>query len=106
MKENDKSTWPFPPAEAATRAEPNKEAAASPTAPPAAATAPPPAAPPPAAAPSLRHRVQMARIERRWSVTELATRAHCDAETLAAFECGDEVLSAELQQRVRAALGL
>ena len=54
----------------------------------------------------LRYRVQMARVERRWSVVDLATRVQCDAETLAAFERGDEVLSGELQQRLRTELEL
>lgn len=54
----------------------------------------------------LRYRVQMARVERRWSVADLATRVKCHTETLAAFERGDEVLHQDLQHRVRTCLEL
>lgn len=56
--------------------------------------------------PELRQRVQMARVTRRWAIADLAAHAQCDAETLAAFERGDEVLHADLQRRVRQALEL
>ena len=65
---------------------------------------PPPDRAPPTA--ELRYRVQMARVERRWSVADLAARVKCDVETLAAFERGDEVLHGELQQRLRVVLAL
>jgi ribosome-binding protein aMBF1 (putative translation factor) len=71
--------------------------------------APPSSAPTSAAAaaePPLRQRVQTARIERRWTVAELAQRVRVDEETLAAFERGDEVLASELQRRLRQALDL
>lgn len=69
-------------------------------------TAAPPAARAVERAPELRQRVQMARVARRWAVADLAAHAQCDAETLAAFERGDEVLHADLQRRVRQALEL
>lgn len=53
-----------------------------------------------------RQRVQQARIEQRLSVADLAAQSRCDIETLAAFERGDEVLSPEVQKRLRALLGL
>ena len=52
----------------------------------------------------LRHRSQRARVEKRLSVDDLAVLVRCDSETLAAFERGDEVLSAEHQQRLRKVL--
>lgn len=54
----------------------------------------------------LRLRVQTARIERRWSIADLAAQVQCDPSTLAAFERGDEVLTFELQQRLRRILPL
>ena len=54
----------------------------------------------------LRHRVQMARVEKGLSIEELSKRVVCEAETLAAFERGDEVLSSDLQQSLRNVLSL
>lgn len=53
-----------------------------------------------------RQQVQTARVERRWSVSDLAVQVQCDAETLAAFERGDEILAPDVQRRIRRALGL
>lgn len=47
-----------------------------------------------------RHRIQKLRIEKRLSVGQLAAAVDCDAETLAAFERGDEVLGAPLMRRL------
>lgn len=52
----------------------------------------------------LRHRVQMARVERSMSIQELSARIQCEPQTLAAFERGDEVLSEDLQRAVCKAL--
>ena len=55
----------------------------------------------------LRFRIQRARIERRWSIAELATHiSHCDVVTLAAFERGEEVLTVEMQKQLRKTLGV
>ena len=78
----------------------------TPKGPAAAATAAAPAVAPPRPTAELRFRVQMARVERRWSVADVAERVQCDMETLAAFERGDDVLNAALQQRLRSALDL
>ena len=53
-----------------------------------------------------RQRIQIARIERRWSIADLASRVQCDVATLAAVERGEEVLDADARQRLIAALGL
>lgn len=50
---------------------------------------------------AVRERVQIARIEQRMTVNELANRVKCDTDTIVAFECGDEILSEELQRRIR-----
>ena len=55
---------------------------------------------------ALREQVQIARIDRRLSIVELAASVQCDAEQLAAFERGDEVLHADVQRRLRRALGV
>ena len=55
---------------------------------------------------SMRERMQIARIDRRLSIHELACRVKCDAATLAAFERGDEVIDDDLQRRIRTALAL
>ena len=53
---------------------------------------------------TLRERVQIARIEQRMTVNDLAARSGCDVDTIVAFECGDEILSADLQRRIRTVL--
>ena len=53
-----------------------------------------------------RHTVQKARIDRRWSVADLAARIQCDTETLAAFERGTHLLDEGVQRRLRAELRL
>lgn len=53
-----------------------------------------------------RHVVQKARIGRRWSVSDLAARIECDAETLAAFERGTHLLEEGVQRRLRSELKL
>lgn len=53
----------------------------------------------------LRQRLQRARIQRQWSVADLATHVpHCDAATLAAFERGDDTMSSEMQRTLRRVL--
>ena len=56
--------------------------------------------------PRLRERMQIARIEQRLTVLELAQRVHCDVETLAAFERGEEILDDTTQRRLRRELKL
>lgn len=56
--------------------------------------------------PDLRHKAQMARVERGLSIQDLSTKVGCSPETLAAFERGDEVLSSDLQQALDNALSL
>lgn len=56
--------------------------------------------------PTLRERMQIARIERRMTVDDLAQALRCDAETLAGFERGDEVLPEALQRSIRRHLNL
>lgn len=61
-----------------------------------------------AVAPSrdLRERVQIARIQKRLTVHELAERVRCDVETFASFERGEGVVSNEVQQRLISELGI
>lgn len=54
----------------------------------------------------LRERMQVARIDRRLSIEELSHAIECDAETLAAFERGEEVLSDSHQRAIRRLLNL
>lgn len=54
----------------------------------------------------VRARVQMARIDRRWSIDELAARAQCPVDVLAAFERGDEVVSDDTLRRIKTTLRL
>ena len=51
-------------------------------------------------------RVQVARVDRQWSIAELGARVQCDVETLAAFERGDALLDEPARRRVAAALEL
>lgn len=44
----------------------------------------------------LRHRLQKMRIEKRWSINNLAEAVACDVESIAAYERGDELLSADV----------
>ena len=53
-----------------------------------------------ASAESMRQKVQRARIERRMSIASLASEVMCTAETLAAFERGDGVLSSDVRARI------
>ena len=55
---------------------------------------------------SWRHRVQIARVDRQWSIAELAAHVQCDVETLASFECGDALLDEPVRRRLAAALAL
>lgn len=55
---------------------------------------------------NFRFRMQTARISRRLTIAELSTMVKCDAETLAGFERGDEVVSGEVQTRLRKVLQL
>ena len=54
----------------------------------------------------LRERMPDARICRRLSIEELSHASECDAETLAAFERGEEVLSDSHQRAIRRLLNL
>lgn len=54
----------------------------------------------------LRERMQIARIQNRLTVHELAQRVRCDVETLAAFERGEGVVSDEVQARLVSELRL
>ena len=55
---------------------------------------------------SLRERMQIARIERRMTINDLAQILRCDADTLGDFERGDEVLTEALQRTIRRVLNL
>jgi len=56
---------------------------------------------------TLRQRVQVARIARKWSVAEVAARVpHCTAVQLAAYEGGREVLPAALEAALKRELEL
>jgi len=54
----------------------------------------------------IRERMQIARIQNRLTVHELATRIRCDVETLASFERGDDVISDEVHRRMCKELNL
>ena len=54
----------------------------------------------------LRERVQIARIDRRLSIIELASLVQCDADQLAAFERGDGIMDTSTQARLRRTLGV
>jgi ribosome-binding protein aMBF1 (putative translation factor) len=71
----------------------------------AAASAAPPATVAQATA-SWRHRAQIARVDRQWSIAELAAHVRCDVETLAAFERGDALLDEPVRRRLADALGI
>jgi DNA-binding XRE family transcriptional regulator len=47
-----------------------------------------------------RHRLQQLRIANRISIASLAEAVGCDAETLAAYERGDELLNNDTLRRV------
>lgn len=51
-----------------------------------------------------RYDLQRARIDRRWSVTELAERSGCDPASVAAYERGDGVITDDVHRRLRAAM--
>ena len=48
----------------------------------------------------LRERMQIARIQNRLTVHELAQRVCCDVETLAAFERGEGLVADDVQRRI------
>lgn len=48
----------------------------------------------------LRERMQIARIQNRMTVHDLAQRVQCDVEMLARFERGDGLLPDEVQRRI------
>lgn len=54
----------------------------------------------------LREQVQTARIQRRWSIGDLAHQVGCPQETLVHFERGDSLLDNEVQVRVCKLLGI
>lgn len=54
----------------------------------------------------LRERMQIARIQNRLTVHELASRVRCDVETLAAFERGEGLVVGDVQRRIVAELRL
>lgn len=53
-----------------------------------------------------RLRLQIARIERRWSIADLAQRVRCATEVLASYERGEDVVSADLRRRLVVELDL
>lgn len=53
---------------------------------------------------NVRERLQRTRIEKRLSISALAAQSRCDVELLAAFERGEDLLSADVLRRVEAAL--
>ena len=53
---------------------------------------------------STRHTIQKLRIQKRMSIAELAEAVHCDVETLAAYERGDEVLDAAIVKTIERTL--
>ena len=55
---------------------------------------------------ALRERMQISRIERRMTIDELARALRCDAEVLAGFERGEEVITESLQTTIRRVLNL
>lgn len=63
-------------------------------------------APAPVAQQQWRSRMQLARIERCWSIAMLASKVQVDADTLAAYETGDEVIHPDVQRRIAAVLNL
>lgn len=52
----------------------------------------------------LRERMQIARIQKRLTIHELAQKVECDVEMLASFERGDGIVTDEIQGRIRSAL--
>lgn len=52
----------------------------------------------------MRERVQIARIEQRMTVNDVADRVNCDVDTIVAFESGFEILSNDLQKKIRSVL--
>ena len=52
----------------------------------------------------LRERMQIARIQSRLTVHELAQRVRCDVDTLAAFERGEGLVADDVQRRIVAEL--
>lgn len=54
----------------------------------------------------LRERMQIARIQNRLTVHELAQRVRCDVETLAAFERGEGLVADDVQRRIVSELRL
>ena len=48
----------------------------------------------------LRERMQIARIQHRLTIHELANRVRCDVETLASFERGDGLVPDEVQKQI------
>lgn len=52
----------------------------------------------------MRERVQIARIEQRMTVNDLANRVSCEVDTIVAFESGYEILSSDLQKKIRSVL--
>ena len=54
----------------------------------------------------MRYKVQVARIDMRMSVVQLAAAAKCDADTLAGYERGDEVLNSDILARIQRVLRL
>lgn len=53
---------------------------------------------------AMRERVQIARIDQRMTVSDLADQVGCDVDTIVAFEGGDEILSNDLQKKIRSVL--
>lgn len=53
---------------------------------------------------TFRYKVQMARVDKGWSIQKTAEMAKCDAAALAAYERGDTVLSTDLHRTLKQVL--
>lgn len=53
-----------------------------------------------------RHRVQTARVQRRWSIADLASKVGCPVDRLVEFERGEDVLDEVTKDKVRNALNV
>ena len=51
-----------------------------------------------------RRKVQMARVERRLSIHDLARKCNTDSESISAYEKGDDVLPLDVYERVLSVL--
>ena len=54
----------------------------------------------------MRHKLQMARVQRQWTVAKLAYDVGVPTEALAAFERGEDTLPMDKQNKLRKLLGI